>query len=375
MITSKLFSNYCVTKFLDMNALLQMRLGIRLYQLNLYENNSRFNRLLCTSTLLEGVNTSAKNIVITKPARRPEKENANVEFSAFDFYNLVGRTGRLNQHYVGDAYYIKSPQDPAYKKIDAVRSVKFEITDASKDIDIQTGNIDEHQDYLAFLRILGISHDDYMQNIGSHFRFETIKELYQHYAERRSAIIAELKHLSEDKIYGRGRLIGELYWVCEGKQDIFQAGLLNDLINRSRIKIKTVVDNTLDRFKEKGKSIDIDFVISSVIKPKTSYIEHQFYGKVNIIKYFMQMEKISQIFLAILDSKVLGAIEQLYFSSSKQKKMLLDIGIYERDVDIIIKIVGGDFEDVFEMKKGLIKDYSKFSRSISFISSYIIRNL
>lgn len=353
----------------------QMPLGIRLYQMNLYEKNDKYNRLLCTSTLLEGVNTSAKNIVITKPARRPEKGSDDVAFSAFDFYNLVGRTGRLNQHFVGDAYYIKSPQDPEYKKIDAIKSVKFEITDSSKDIDIQKGLIEEHDDYKKFLSELGITHEEYLKNIGAHFRFETIKQLFDNYSNRRSAIITELKKLSEEKLYGRGRLVGELYWVCEGKQDLLQSGLLNDLINRNRIKIKTIVDNTVGRFTKKGKNINIDYVISSAINLKTSYIEHQFYGKVNIIKYFMQLEKVSKTYIEQLDSKVLGAIEQLYFSSSKQKKMLMDIGIYERDVDSVISIIGDDFDETFEMKKRLVEKFNVFKNDISYISSYIIRNL
>ena len=67
-------------------------------------------------------------------------------FSAFDFFNLVGRTGRLNQHYIGDAYYIKSPNDPEFEKADAIKNIKFEIIDESKDIDIQKREIDKHND-------------------------------------------------------------------------------------------------------------------------------------------------------------------------------------------------------------------------------------
>lgn len=353
----------------------QMPLGIRLYQLNLYENNEHFNRLLCTSTLLEGVNTSAKNIVITKPSRRAEDSKNEDEFTAFDFFNLVGRTGRLNQHYIGDAYYLKAPNDPPYKKSDAIKSIKFELTDSSKDIDIQTGNLENHDDYIVFLKLLGISHDEYISNIGAHFRFETVKELYRMYCSRRSAIITELNKLSSDKVYGRGKLIKELYWVCEGKSNALQSRMLNELINRNRVKIKTVVNNTIAYLENKNKNISVDFIISSAIKLKTSYIEHQFYSKLVIIKYFMQLEKVSSIYLNILDEKVLGAIEQLYFSSSKQMKMLLDIGIYERDVDYIMKIIGNDFEDIFDMKDRLVDNYTKLMPKISYISNFIIKNL
>lgn len=349
----------------------QMPLGIRLFQLNLYENHPNYNKLLCTSTLLEGVNTSAQNIVITKPSRKSDKNTNEGNFSAFDFYNLVGRTGRLNQHYIGDAYYLKAPTDPPYKKIDAIKSIKFELTDDSKDIDIQKGNIDEHNDYIAFLSNLEITHEEYLKNIGSHFRFDTIKDLYFNYRSRKSEIINELQKLSEERIYGRGQLIKILYAICEGKEDSFRANLINNLINRNRPKIRTIVDEAMKYYASRG----IDVIISTAIKLKTSYIEHQFYAKLIIIKYFMMIDKISQIYLDTLDSRVLGAIEQLYFSSSKQKKMLLDIGIYERDVEIIIKSIGNDFEDAFEMKKRLLDKFMYFKSNISYISIFIINNL
>ena len=76
-----------------------------------------------------------------------------------------------------------------------------------------------------------------------------------------------------------------------------------------------------------------------------------------------------------LDSRIGGAIEQLDFSSSKQKKMLLDIGIYERDVDIIISIIGNDFDDAFELKKRLISKSTLLSGKVSYISNFIIKNL
>ena len=119
----------------------------------------------------------------------------------------------------------------------------------------------------------------------------------------------------------------------------------------------------------------IDTIISTAIKLKTSSIEHQFYAKIVIIKYFMQLEKISQTYINTLDSRIVGAIEQLYFSSSKQKKMLLDIGIYERDVDTIISIIGNDYEDAFEMKKRLLDNYGRIKGNISYISGFIINNL
>lgn len=369
----EIHEDWCVIKALERGYVIhngQMPLGTRMFQLNLYEENSAYNRLFCTSTLLEGVNTTAENIIITQPSRQSTRDNGDKKFSAFDFYNLVGRTGRLNQHFIGKAYYLKAPTDPPYEKIDAIRSIKFEVTDDSKDIDIQKGDIENHPDYLRFLEELGISHEEYLENIGSHLRFDTVRAMYTRYVQKRQEIISELRSIKDIPKYGRPKLVVKLYFVAEGKNDTFTASILNKLINRKRPKIKTVVDNAMEHF-PKGS---LDYIISTAIRLKMSYIEHQFYGKVGIVKYFMQKDNIDAKYIAILEHQILGAIEQLYFTSSKQRRMLLDIGIYERDIDSIVKVIGEGYEDAFAMKQQLKENIGRLGH-ISYISRYIINNL
>ena len=125
----EIHEEWCVIKAMERGYLIhngQIPLGTRLLQLGYYESTGAYNKLLCTSTLLEGINTTAKNIIITKPSRMSDRNDNNDDFTAFDFFNLVGRTGRLNQHFIGNAYYIKAPSDPEYQRIDAIRSIKFD---------------------------------------------------------------------------------------------------------------------------------------------------------------------------------------------------------------------------------------------------------
>jgi hypothetical protein len=64
-----------------------------------YFNNGQLNYLFCTTTIIEGVNTSAKNIIFfdkTKGNRTP------IDF--FDYSNIKGRAGRLMIHYTGTIY-------------------------------------------------------------------------------------------------------------------------------------------------------------------------------------------------------------------------------------------------------------------------------
>ena len=59
--------------------------------------------LVCTSTLIEGVNTKAKNIIIfdNKIARR--------KFDLFTFNNIRGRSGRMFEHFIGHVYVFHEP--------------------------------------------------------------------------------------------------------------------------------------------------------------------------------------------------------------------------------------------------------------------------
>lgn len=368
----EIHEEWCLITALERGYLIhngQIPIGTRLFQLDYYEQSQIYNKMLCTSTLLEGVNTTAKNIIITKPSRMSNK--AGDSFSAFDFFNLVGRTGRLNQHYVGNAHYIKSPNDPEFLKADAIKNIKFEIVDVSKDIDIQLGEIDKHNDVKDFLSMLNIDKDEYLENIGSKLRFDNVIILYRNYKKDKKQLIDILKSFLENKRTGRLYLIQILYKICENKEKLksLEANLINNLLNKNRPRIKKVVDDTREYYKQ-----DINYLITTTIKLKTSYIEHTFYSKVSIIKFFMEKENVRKKVIDVLDDKVLNPIEYLYFSNVKHKKMLLDLGIYERDIDKIIKVIGDDFDDAFELKQRLSDNLSKI-KNISYISKYIINDL
>ncbi|WP_111309864.1 DEAD/DEAH box helicase [Confluentibacter sediminis] len=61
-----------------------------------YFNNGSVRWLFCTSTLIEGVNTSAKNVVLY------DKEKGRKPIDFFDYKNIAGRSGRMKKHFVGN---------------------------------------------------------------------------------------------------------------------------------------------------------------------------------------------------------------------------------------------------------------------------------
>jgi len=61
--------------------------------------------LICTSTLIEGVNTSAANVFVF------DKKISRFDFDFFSFSNIRGRVGRMMRHFVGNAYlYHEAPE-------------------------------------------------------------------------------------------------------------------------------------------------------------------------------------------------------------------------------------------------------------------------
>ena len=51
----------------------------------------------------------------------------------------------------------------------------------------------------------------------------------------------------------------------------------------------------------------------------------------------------------------------------------MDLGIYERDIDKIIRVIGDDFEDTVDLKNRLVKALPKLK--ITYLSKYVINSL
>lgn len=64
-----------------------------------YFNKGYINYLFCTTTIIEGVNTSAKNIIYFDSTKGTQ---AKIDY--FDYSNIKGRAGRLMVHYTGKIF-------------------------------------------------------------------------------------------------------------------------------------------------------------------------------------------------------------------------------------------------------------------------------
>lgn len=87
-------------------------------------NSGALRFLICTSTLIEGVNTAAKHVVIydNKISKKP--------FDYFTYRNIQGRSGRMFRHFVGTVHLFHAPPQADLLDVDFPA---FSQTDAASD--------------------------------------------------------------------------------------------------------------------------------------------------------------------------------------------------------------------------------------------------
>lgn len=76
-------------------------------------DEGEINFLVCTPTLIEGVNTKAKNVVVLDQTIGTE-----TPIDLFTYNNIRGRTGRMGAHISGRVYVFEEPPAPPLKEID-----------------------------------------------------------------------------------------------------------------------------------------------------------------------------------------------------------------------------------------------------------------
>lgn len=75
-------------------------------------NEGQLKCLICTSTLIEGVNTKAKTVVIY------DHKIANTKIDFFTFNNICGRSGRMFSHFIGHVFLFSEPPEAELPLVD-----------------------------------------------------------------------------------------------------------------------------------------------------------------------------------------------------------------------------------------------------------------
>lgn len=74
-------------------------------QIKLFEDQNGLNNIISTSSIIEGVNTSAENVIIWR------NRNGNAKLNDFTYKNIIGRGGRMFKHFIGKIYILEKPPE------------------------------------------------------------------------------------------------------------------------------------------------------------------------------------------------------------------------------------------------------------------------
>lgn len=97
-------------------------------------NEKKLPVLVCTSTLIEGVNTAAKSVLIY------DKKIARSDFDFFTFSNIKGRAGRLGQHHIGQVFLFHNP--PGHEDVEVSAPLFGDLEDAPDEFVVHVDETD-----------------------------------------------------------------------------------------------------------------------------------------------------------------------------------------------------------------------------------------
>lgn len=107
-------------------------------QLKLYNDTKIINTIIATSSLIEGVNTQAKNIILHS------NRIAKNRIDRFTYNNIKGRSGRMFKYYTGNIYLLEPPPEKNRYTLD-IKINDTMILDINDNNKILNENIDEKQ--------------------------------------------------------------------------------------------------------------------------------------------------------------------------------------------------------------------------------------
>ena len=81
-------------------------------QVKLFEEKKGLNNIVSTSSIIEGVNTSAENVILWM------SKNGQSRLNDFTYRNIIGRGGRMFKHFVGNIFILDKPPASEHIQLD-----------------------------------------------------------------------------------------------------------------------------------------------------------------------------------------------------------------------------------------------------------------
>ena len=125
--------------------------AIQQYTIELF-NLKKVKILICTSTIIEGVNTNAENVIIY------DNRDGNGSIDKFTHNNIKGRAGRMKEHFIGNVHCLENV--PTDKNNENTIDIPLGLQDETTPLNLIAGIQPDHVDAFSKKRL-----DDYLDTV------------------------------------------------------------------------------------------------------------------------------------------------------------------------------------------------------------------
>lgn len=365
---------------------------LNIYGMDLF-NKRILKGLLTTSAILEGVNTSAKNVVIFETE---SGQNDKIILTPFQFFNLCGRAGRLNQEIVGHIYNYGSPFSARYseRSLPLLIGLDAETPEMKFDLGVHDESTKEIEERIAKkLLLIGINYSEWYDKNKFFFgnnssKLLTALDTYNRFKyDFKKSINNEL--LKKDKTGINKKLILNFiydnYITPSGSNfrqgwGLSTSGIIHDLISSRFGGITLSFKDFLDKsfyFKQlvsNSKSIaEQNKLMVTIMKIAYDYIQYEYNYSNTLLKEFISHD-------TIFDDSEKKRINESYFNrissylmntkDNKITKYLADLGLIPpliKKINSMLKDLNLDIDNLTNkgiytlVKNIIINNKSSFS--------------
>lgn len=344
---------------------------INKYNMNKF-NSGTFNGLITTSAILEGVNTSSKNLVIFE-----SKIGSETSLTPFQFFNLCGRVGRLGKEVIGevynfgdlyrDKYSLRSL--PLYIGNEGAITIEERIDEDMSDEETESflSNISE------LLSLININFSEwYNQNKYYCSGILNLKKLIDAYMQYRVLLLNDIvsgELLTDDETINKNKIISHIYekfvrvagFIYRPTSQFYVPVAIQVLLMSKyggiNFNVKRVCNDYM--FSSQLKDMDIpeknNFVVE-LMNVGYNYIPHTFFNTIYIFNEFLLND---DYFVDDLKNKISISLFnrlQLYVSTGNDDKsklitILNEIGLVPSLVDKIEEYISENAIDISNINR------------------------
>lgn len=285
-----------------------------------YFNQGKLNVIFSTTSLIEGVNTTAKNIVIF------DMKKSNKKLSYFDFNNIKGRAGRMMPHYSGNIFYFDTPPIKTSEKVDVPLIEQRDNLQSEVLINLEREDVKDNLKEKYNTIKSSISEELWTIFRENYYDVESQKRLYN-YLIQKPNLLNELSWNSSSPSYDT--LLQTMKAISHGLDNASNKSYKHVTLIAYKISkgnIKNVIDSEVQYRSEKVRDKGLHEVYNEVIFDIFKFMRTEAKFKIpkkmsvlqSIVNYILK-DKIADysLFIAKLENEGIGGL----------KSILLDYGV------------------------------------------------